>query len=116
MPANYSLAVSIKMNVLLFSPGLLILYLRFLGCGGTLIQLAICAFVQVLLGAPFIYKNPTSYLHGAFNFGRVFLYKWTVNWRMLPEWLFLNKYFHVALLCMHLFILFAFACKYWITE
>lgn len=108
-----SLAVSIKMNVLLFSPGLLVLFLRFLGWQGTLVQLVVCALVQVVLGAPFLFNYPAAYLSGAFNFGRVFLYQWTVNWRILPEWIFLHKGFHIFLLLMHLLVVVAFALKHW---
>lgn len=108
-----SLAVSVKMNILLFSPGLLVLFLTFLGWRGTLIQLAVCASVQVLVGAPFIINAPLSYFNGAFNFGRVFLYEWTVNWRILPEWIFLHRVFHIVLLLLHLVVLIAFAQKHW---
>ena len=108
-----SLAVSIKMNVLLFSPGLLVVYLLSLGWQGTLFQLAVCAVVQGVLGAPFIISNPVAYITGAFNFGRVFLFEWTVNWRMLPEWVFLSKTFHVVLLLLHLVVLLLFALKHW---
>lgn len=108
-----SLAVSVKMNVLLFSPGLLVVFLMFLGWRGTLFQLAVCVLIQAVVGAPFILNNPLSYFNGAFNFGRVFLYKWTVNWRMLPEWVFLHRGFHIALLFLHIVVLFTFAVKHW---
>ena len=39
---------------------------------------------QVALGAPFLIDNPVGYMMGAFNLGRQFLFKWTVNWRFLP--------------------------------
>jgi alpha-1,3-mannosyltransferase len=101
------------MNVLLFSPGLLILFIQFLGWQGTAVQLILCALIQLALGAPFLLSHPISYLNGAFNFSRVFFYQWTVNWRMLPEWIFLHKAFHVFLLMMHVLVLIAFAVKYW---
>lgn len=108
-----SIAVSVKMNILLFAPGLLVVLILFLGWQGTLVQIVICALVQVVVGAPFLLNNPVSYINGAFNFGRVFLYQWTVNWRMLPEWLFLHKAFHLVLLLTHLLVVFAFARKHW---
>lgn len=101
------------MNILLFSPGLLILFLLFLGWKGTIFQLVVCVFVQAVLGAPFLLSNPLSYFSGAFNFGRVFLYKWTVNWRILPEWFFLHKGFHLVLLLAQLVVLVAFILKHW---
>lgn len=90
----YSLGVSIKMNVLLFAPGLLLLLLQHSAHApaatnakpSTLLQwmrrysetvscLAICAAVQLLLGAPFLATFPVEYISRAFNFGRVFMYR-----------------------------------------
>lgn len=45
----FSLAVSVKMNVLLFAPGLLFLLLTQFGFRGALPKLAICAALQVPL-------------------------------------------------------------------
>ncbi|CAM9277760.1 unnamed protein product [Lampetra planeri] len=44
---------------------------------------------------------------------RQFLFKWTVNWRFLPEWLFLSRYFHFLLLAAHLLTLLLFALRHW---
>ncbi len=44
---SISLAVSVKMNVLLYSPGLLVLLLLHHGWRGTLPRLALCAVIQV---------------------------------------------------------------------
>jgi alpha-1,3-mannosyltransferase len=74
----YSLAVSVKMNVLLFAPGLLLLLLQahvslleVAGC------LAICAIVQIVLALPFLLTHPVVYLRGAFDLGRVFMVHYT---------------------------------------
>lgn len=101
------------MNVLLFSPGLLILLLLSGGWRGTLPQLTICAFIQLVLGAPFLAENPVGYIRRAFDLGRQFMYQWTVNWRCVPEWLFLNRGFHLILLILHLCVLLAFLFKHW---
>ena len=45
----FSLAVSIKMNILLFAPALLLAYIASQGIYGTIKQLTICASIQVLL-------------------------------------------------------------------
>ncbi|KOC69727.1 Lethal(2)neighbour of tid protein [Habropoda laboriosa] len=82
----YSMAVSVKMNILLFAPALLIAY--------------ICN-----LGLPFLIDNPFAYIKGAFNFGRIFEFRWTVNWRFLPEDVFIHPYFHVSLLALHVLTL-----------
>lgn len=44
---TYSLAVGVKMNILLFAPGLLLLLLQAKGILGTAVCLSICAAVQV---------------------------------------------------------------------
>lgn len=43
----FSLAVSVKMNVLLFSPGLAILLLRRFGLKGAIERIALCGMIQV---------------------------------------------------------------------
>ena len=65
--------------------------------------------MKVILGFPFLMVNPISYLMGAFNLGRVFLFEWTVNWRFLPEEIFVNSGFHISLLLLHLALLALFA-------
>ncbi|VIO94954.1 Uncharacterized protein BM_BM4956 [Brugia malayi] len=83
----YSLAVSVKMNTLLFSPALL--------------------FILLLNTAlPFLLHDPFSYLQRSFDLGRVFLFKWTVNWRFLSEEIFLDHRFHIFLLATHIILLF----------
>ncbi|KAK1344082.1 hypothetical protein QTO34_014641 [Cnephaeus nilssonii] len=109
----FSLAVSVKMNVLLFAPGLLFLLLTRFGLRGTLPKLGICAVLQVVLGLPFLLENPVGYLSRSFDLGRQFLFRWTVNWRFLPESLFLNRAFHLALLATHLTLLLLFVLCRW---
>ncbi|KAJ3595083.1 hypothetical protein NHX12_004388 [Muraenolepis orangiensis] len=109
----YSLAVSVKMNVLLFAPGLLFLLLSEFGLIKTIPKLTLCAAVQLLLGLPFLMENPVGYVNNAFDLGRQFMFKWTVNWRFLPEWLFLSRHFHLLLLSAHLLTLLVFALRRW---
>lgn len=47
----------------------------------------------------------SDYFSKAFEFSRVFFYKWTVNWRFVPESIFLSKPFALTLLAVHLFII-----------
>lgn len=96
------MAVSIKMNILLFAPALLFAYIFTQGYFGTLKQLAICASFQLIVALPFLYENPINYINGSFDFGRVFMHKWTVNWRFVPECLFVHKgmyRFHEIFIC-----------------
>lgn len=109
----FSIAVSIKMNILLFSPGVLLLLILDLGLQKTIPHLVMCAAVQLVLGAPFLCTYPWSYLSRAFDFGRQFFYIWTVNWRCIPESVFLDRGFHLALLLLHLLVLVAFATRKW---
>jgi alpha-1,3-mannosyltransferase len=79
----FSFAVSIKMNILLFAPGLLLLLLQSQkSVRGTFVCLAICATSQILIGLPFLCTFPISYLKKAFELDRVFIYRWTVNWKV----------------------------------
>jgi alpha-1,3-mannosyltransferase len=80
----YSFAVSIKMNVLLFAPGLLLLLLQASpDWKSVLLRLAVgCALPQLALGYPFLSTFPMSYLRKAFELDRVFFYQWTVNWKV----------------------------------
>lgn len=109
----YSLAVSIKMNILLFAPALLMAYIHCLHIKNTIKQLTICAAVQVALGAPFLIENPLGYMKMSFDIGRVFLFKWTVNWRFLDEETFVNQFFHLSLLVLHVVLLVTFAITHW---
>ncbi|NXY25633.1 ALG3 mannosyltransferase, partial [Atrichornis clamosus] len=109
----FSLAVSVKMNILLFAPGLLFLLLQRFGLLGCIPKLCICALLQVALGLPFLLVNPVGYLTRSFDLGRQFQFKWTVNWRFLPEEVFQNRVFHAALLLIHLAGLGFFALHRW---
>lgn len=97
----FSLAVSLKMNVLLFAPGLLYLLMKD-SPKMALPRLAICGITQVVLGAPFLFRHPVSYLRKAFELDRQFFYKWTVNLKFLEEDLFLSKKTAFLLLVLHL--------------
>lgn len=108
----FSLAVSIKMNILLYAPALLLAYLAVLGLPGTLVQLTICASLQIILATPFLINFPIEYIIGAFNLGRVFLFEWTVNFRFLPEEVFVSRWFHVALLIGHIITL-VYCARFW---
>ena len=63
--ALYSLGVSVKANVLLSAPGLLLLLLQAKGLAGALGHIALCAAVQLGLGWPFLRADFFAYLRGA---------------------------------------------------
>ena len=100
----FSLAVSLKMNVLLFAPGLLFLLIHTSPIM-TVPRLAICGITQLIIGAPFLVRHPVSYVRKAFELDRQFFFKWTVNFKFLPEDTFLSKGLAIALLCLHIGLL-----------
>ncbi|KAL9230080.1 hypothetical protein vseg_005472 [Gypsophila vaccaria] len=109
----FSLAVSIKMNVLLYAPPLLLLMLKAMDISGTIVALGGAAIVQILLGFPFLVTYPVAYISRAFNLGRVFIHFWSVNFKFVPEPIFVSKPFAVSLLLVHLGLLAAFAHRKW---
>jgi alpha-1,3-mannosyltransferase len=100
----FSVAVSLKMNVLLFAPGLLYLLIQASPIL-TIPRLAICGVTQLVVGAPFLLRHPVSYLRKAFELDRQFFFKWTVNYKFLPEEWFLSKNWAIFLLLLHLGLL-----------
>eukprot|EP01127_Copromyxa_protea_P001454 TRINITY_DN1143_c0_g5_i2.p1 TRINITY_DN1143_c0_g5~~TRINITY_DN1143_c0_g5_i2.p1 ORF type:complete len:405 (+),score=45.95 TRINITY_DN1143_c0_g5_i2:166-1215(+) len=94
----YSFAVGIKMNIFLFAPGLFLLLLRRFGILGAVKKISLCAIVQVVLALPFITTNFAGYISRAFDLGRVFIYYWSVNWKFVPEDLFLSREWGLSLL------------------
>jgi alpha-1,3-mannosyltransferase len=111
----YSVAVSVKMNLLLQAPGLLMVLLLSLGWAETFVCLCICAAVQLVAGYPFLSTFPVEYLSRSFEIGRVFTYIWTVNLKFLPEEVFVRKDFGLALLVCTVVVMGLFARK-WISE
>ncbi|XP_049343970.1 dol-P-Man:Man(5)GlcNAc(2)-PP-Dol alpha-1,3-mannosyltransferase isoform X2 [Solanum verrucosum] len=109
----FSGAVSIKMNVLLYAPPLLLLMVKAMDIVGVISALAGAALVQILIGLPFILLHPASYLSNAFNLGRVFIHFWSVNFKFVPEDIFVSKAFALSLLVAHLSLLLVFAHYRW---
>ncbi|PSR85999.1 Dol-P-Man:Man(5)GlcNAc(2)-PP-Dol alpha-1,3-mannosyltransferase [Actinidia chinensis var. chinensis] len=106
-------AVSVKMNVLLYAPSLLLLMLKAMDIAGVFSALAGAALVQILLGIPFLLAHPIAYISRAFNLGRVFIHFWSVNFKFVPEPVFVSKEFAVSLLITHLILLAMFAHYRW---
>ncbi|VDN13904.1 unnamed protein product [Dibothriocephalus latus] len=70
------------------------------------------AFRFLLLASIFLFRNTAAYLGAAFEFSRQFMYKWTVNWKILPESVFLDRRFHAALLGLHILLLAFFLIRF----
>jgi alpha-1,3-mannosyltransferase len=101
------------MSALLYIPAFLVVLVKQRGLATT-IRLCLTIFlVQGLLAYPFLLKHPLPYIKNAFDLSRVFLYKWTVNWRFLSEERFLDPNFAKALLVGHVSVLVAFGLFRW---
>ncbi|ETN84129.1 hypothetical protein NECAME_17235, partial [Necator americanus] len=68
---------------------------------------------KIYVGLPFLMYDPVAYIRRSFDLGRVFLFKWTVNWRFLPEEVFLSPRLHLALLSCHIVVLAIFGYHMW---
>lgn len=113
---DLSLALGVKMNVLLTLPGLLVVLFQNRGFFGTLDSLIIIAMVQIGLPAFNFFEseqNMRAYYSSAFDFSRQFLYKWTVNWKFIPEERFLSPKFGRTLLVGQVLVLIAFGLYRW---
>lgn len=109
----FSLALSIKMNILLFFPAFGIILWQVIGAYKTMAQLGLFVAIQGVLAYPFLSTYPASYIQKAFEFSRVFDYTWTVNWRMMSEETFVSDWFAKQLLAAHAFTLLMFIIFIW---
>lgn len=99
----FSLALSIKMSILLFLPALLYLLFVYHSPVALLQHVVLLVSTQTLLASPFLTSRSLaeSYVSGAFDFKRVFLWEWTVNWRWLGVEVFENPAWGKVLLMVH---------------
>ena len=104
------------MSILLYLPGLLVILFKSRGLSNTLRHVGTIILSQVLIALPFLLTNWKSYLAYAFDLSRVFLYKWTVNWRMVPEDIFLSQGWARGLMVGHLSLLILFGLSRWCKQ
>ena len=109
----FSAALSVKMSVLLYLPAILVILFKRRGLIRTIFATCLIAVSQLAIGYPFLQHNTSSYLKYSFELTRVFLYKWTVNWRFLSEEIFLSSTWARILLVGHLGTLLAFGWLKW---
>ena len=109
----FSLGLGIKMNVLLFLPGIAAAAFVYTGLVGAVSCMSLVVAVQVLVSLPFTMHDAHAYVSRAFDFSRAFLYVWTVNWRFVPEETFLSQHFAKGLLALHLLLLVLFGLFRW---
>jgi alpha-1,3-mannosyltransferase len=68
---------------------------------------------KALIAYEFVRVHYRAYLARAFQLNRQFFYKWTVNWRFVPEGIFLSAPFSYTLLTAHASLLLLFATTRW---
>lgn len=101
------------MNIILYLPAVGITLLLTAGLVPTLYYLSLTLLAVLLPSLPFIMSHPKAYFVNSFNLGRQFLYKWTVNWRFVPEPTFLSAPFARGLLACHVILLGVFGLGIW---
>ncbi|KAI9350294.1 putative Dol-P-Man:Man(5)GlcNAc(2)-PP-Dol alpha-1,3-mannosyltransferase [Obelidium mucronatum] len=109
----FSLALSIKMNILLFAPAFALLMFQSVGLIQSIKNAGLAVSIQIALAAPFILSGfGAEYFTKAFEFSRQFFFVWTVNWRFVGEDLFLSREFALGLVVLHLGVVALFLGKW----
>ncbi|CAN1137732.1 Dol-P-Man:Man(5)GlcNAc(2)-PP-Dol alpha-1,3-mannosyltransferase [Linum perenne] len=108
----FSGAVSIKMNVLLYAPPLLLLMLKAMDLRGVISALAGAALVQVS-GVLLRQSSQTEHCLNVQIKLNNLLSILSVNFKFVPESIFVSKQFAVSLLIIHLVLLAVFAHCRW---
>lgn len=108
-----SAALSVKMSILLYLPGLLVILVMRHGLLETLRHMLAIILTQVLLAWSFLRENPRTYLQSSFDLSRTFLYRWTVNWKLVDEATFLSPSWANGLLIGHVLALVTFGLFRW---
>lgn len=101
------------MCVLLYVPGILVVLFKRRGLASALAHVLVLGATQVMFGLPFLLEYPRSYAKYSYEFSRVFLFKWTVNWRFLGEEWFLSPAWAKGLLVAHVATLALFGLFRW---
>lgn len=101
------------MSILLYLPGLLVILFRRRGLVSTCRHIMTIVAIQTMLASPFLSEDTWAYLNAAFDLSRVFMYKWTVNWRFVDEETFLSPRWAYGLLIGHVTVLVAFGLFKW---
>lgn len=100
------------MNALLFAPAFGILHLLANGLTESIINGLSFILVQIFFSLPFTLHDAGAYLSRSFELTRVFLYKWSTNWKFVPEPTFLSSGFARTLLAAHALLLVLYLLKW----
>jgi alpha-1,3-mannosyltransferase len=110
----WSAAVGVKMTALVAAPAAGVIVLQGLGTSEASFVGMYCIMIQLLSSFPFVQEGNFHYFLASFDFGRQFLYKWTVNWRFVGEEVFTSKAFATSLLVVHVSIMLFFLQTQWV--
>jgi len=110
----WSVAVGVKITALLALPAIGLIAIQGLGLTEAIYVGMYCIMVQLISAITFVEAGNTHYFQRAFDFGRQFEFKWTVNWRFLGEETFLDRNFQISLLVVHVSLLLAFIQYRWV--
>jgi alpha-1,3-mannosyltransferase len=109
--------VGIKMTMLLPVPAMAAIIIQAVGAGESFFLAVWIGIVQGSAAFPFLDQEIGTgfiYFERAFDFGRQFMHKWTVNWRFVDEKIFLSREFAIGLLVVHVSILLYFLQNKWL--
>lgn len=112
--ALISCGIGVKMSVLLSIPGVAFILLQSCGLERCVTMALLVAQTQGLFAYEFVRAHWRAYVYRSFQLSRQFLYKWTVNWRFVPEETFLSAPFSIGLLAAHAGLLLLFASTRWV--
>lgn len=115
MSSAWAIGAGIKMTMLLPFPAMLTILVQGAGTEMAVFWIFVAWILVFGSAAPFLGAHETViYISQAYNLGRQFLYKWTVNWRFISEDVFLSKQFAYTLLLIHASLLLAFLHYKWV--
>ncbi|KAK5947527.1 dolichyl-P-Man:Man(5)GlcNAc(2)-PP-dolichol alpha-1,3-mannosyltransferase [Knufia obscura] len=115
MVLAWTLALNVKMTMLLPLPALGAILVQGAGTERAVFWGVVSAITTMGSAAPFMgTEEAPIYFRQAFDLGRQFMYKWTVNWMFIPEEAFLSKQFAYTFLAAHASILLAFLHYKWV--
>ena len=110
----WDLGLGIKMTMLLAAPALGVILVQGAGSAEAFFLGGFTVITQAAASLPFVYKETGfTYFIQAFDFGRQFLFRWTVNWRFVGEEVFLSRSFSTGLLVVHVSLLLYFLQARW---
>lgn len=111
----WGLGLGVKMTLLLAMPAVAVIAIQGAGTAEAIFAGLLVMLIHAAMGVPFLNSEAGyQYFHKAFDFGREFMFKWTVNWRFLGEDVFLSKTFAISLLVVHISILLVFVQTKWL--